>query len=45
MTPRQRYALLHPLSSADDYAALAPLTKTRRHATGILLRTILAVDR
>lgn len=46
MNPRQAYALAHPLARADSGpAALAPYRAERRHATGLLLRTILAVDR
>jgi hypothetical protein len=46
LAQRQAYALAHPLSRADDLAALRPLTATRKHGgTGLLLRTILAVDR
>jgi hypothetical protein len=43
---RQAYALTHPLSrAAGDPRALAAYMHERRHATGVLLRTILAVDR
>ena len=43
---RQAYALAHPLGRADaDPAEMAPLTHQRRHATGLLMQTILAVDR
>ena len=45
MNRRQEYALAHPLNRADDLAALVPLRTTRKHATGVLLTTILAVDR
>lgn len=46
MDKRQAYALAHPIGRADhpgDF--LAPYRATRRHATGVLLTTILAVDR
>jgi hypothetical protein len=41
---RRRYALLHPLSDPgrDDITAYRSV---RRHATGLLLVSILAVDR
>lgn len=42
-TARQQYALTHPLSSAHD--DLTPYRQTRRHRTGLLICTILAVDR
>lgn len=46
MTPRQRHALLAPLSRADDDPrSLDPYRATRKHATGLLLMTLLAVDR
>ena len=46
MNERQRYALGHPLERADgDPRTLARYRGERRHATGLLLRTILAVDR
>lgn len=46
MNPRQAYALAHPLARADaDPAQFAPLRQERRHATGLLMMTILAVDR
>lgn len=45
MTPRQAYALTHPLDYADGAAdALAPLRQTRRRGA-LILMTILAVDR
>lgn len=40
---RQRYALAHPLNRADG--SLDAYRDVRRHATGVLLLTILAVDR
>lgn len=43
MNKRQQYALLHPLNSAT--ADLAPYRKTKRHPTGLLIQSILAVDR
>lgn len=43
---RQAYALAHPLGRADaDPREMRPLTFDRKHATGLLMRTILAVDR
>lgn len=46
MTPRQVYALTHPLNEANPGEwGIGRYTKTRRHATGLLLLTILAVDR
>jgi hypothetical protein len=40
---RQAYALARPLSNSGDDSA--PYTATRRHKTGLLLVSILAVDR
>lgn len=46
MNERQAYAHAHPLGRADLGAgALDPLRATRKHATGLILMTILAVDR
>lgn len=46
MNPRQQYALTHPLDTASaDPTVLAPYAQDRRHRTGLILRTILAVDR
>lgn len=46
MDARQSYALANPLTRADgNPATMRPLTRTKRHATGLLIRTILAVDR
>lgn len=46
MNPRQQYALDHPLTRADGpIGDLDPYRATRRHATGLLMMTILAVDR
>lgn len=43
---RQQLALTHPLGRADgDPRELARLRTTRKHATGLLLMSILAVDR
>ena len=44
MNPRQTYALTHPLTDTarDD---VRPYRQQRRHRTGLLLVTILAVDR
>lgn len=43
MTPRQAYALTNPLNRADG--DVARYRATRQHATGLLIMTILAVDR
>lgn len=40
---RLSYALAHPLNNPDT--DLAPYTTTRRHKTGLLIMSILAVDR
>jgi len=40
---RQRYALARPLDNTG--ADIAPYRATRKHATGLLIMTILAVDR
>lgn len=47
MNKRQEHALAHPLGRADGDPRrdLIPLRTERRHATGLLIRTILAVDR
>lgn len=46
MNERQSFALTHPLSDpARDQALMARLTSVRKHATGLLVRSILAVDR
>lgn len=43
---RQAYALAHPLGRADGHPSeLDPLRHVRKHATGLLMMTILAVDR
>jgi hypothetical protein len=43
---RQQFALAHPLNEAIvRRGALEPYTQTRKHATGLLILTILAVDR
>lgn len=44
MNPRQAYALTHPLNdpTRDD---AGPYRQQRRHRTGLLLVSILAVDR
>jgi hypothetical protein len=44
VTPRQAYAIAHPLSRADG-ALSARYFAERQHKTGVLLRTALAVDR
>ena len=41
---RQSYALAHPLNRVRD-ADIAPYRAVRTHATGMLIMTILAVDR
>ena len=43
-TGRQQYALAHPLNQASG-ADVAPYRAVRTHATGMLIMTILAVDR
>lgn len=43
MNSRQAYALARPLNRAD--ADLAPYRDVRKHATGLLIMTVLAVDR
>lgn len=40
---RQAYALAHPLNRADG--DISPYRSVRKHATGLLIMTILAVDR
>lgn len=40
---RQAYALANPLNRADG--DIAPYRAVRTHATGMLIMTILAVDR
>lgn len=46
MNIRQRHALTAPLARADgNPMALDQYRATRKHATGLLLMTILAVDR
>lgn len=44
MTPRQRFALEHPLNEAA-LRDTSPWQAVRRHATGLLIMSILAVDR
>ncbi len=41
--PRQAYALANPLNRTDG--DIAPYRAVRAHATGMLIMTILAVDR
>lgn len=43
MNKRQRHALLYPLNAAG--ADLAPYRKRKQHPTGLLIQSILAVDR
>ena len=46
MTPRQQFAVSQPLNEAViRRGALGPYTHVRKHATGLLIMTILAVDR
>lgn len=46
MTPRQAYALAHPIGRADAPPhAMRPYLASRRHPTGAVLKSILAVDR
>ena len=40
---RQAYALAHPMNRADG--DIMPYRAVRKHATGMLIMTILAVDR
>jgi hypothetical protein len=40
---RQAYALAHPLNRTDG--DIAPYRSVRKHGTGMLIMTILAVDR
>lgn len=44
MTPRQAFALAAPLNSARC-GDVSPYRAERIHATGLLIMTILAVDR
>lgn len=46
MNERQAFALAHPLSDpVKDRALMEKLTNVRKHATGLLVMSILAVDR
>lgn len=46
MNSRQKYALTHPMERADgDPRDIRRYMAERTHATGLLLRTALAVDR
>lgn len=45
MNERQAFALAHPLSGPDDRDLMAKLTAVRKHGTGLLVMSILAVDR
>jgi len=46
MDDRQRFALEHPLGRADGgLQEIVQYRHTRKHATGLLMMTILAVDR
>lgn len=42
-SPRARYAITHPMNRADG--DITPYRATRIHATGLLIMTVLAVDR
>jgi hypothetical protein len=41
--PRQRYAFEHPLNRADG--DITPYRSVRKHGSGVLIMTILAIDR
>lgn len=43
LNERQKLAISCPLNSVDD--DISPYRQVRRHATGLLIMTILAVDR
>lgn len=46
MNERQAFALAHPLSDpVKDRALMRQLTATRKHGTGLIIMSILAVDR
>ena len=46
MNDRQAFALTHPLTNPyTDQALIEKLTTTRRHGTGLIIMSILAVDR
>lgn len=47
MNERQAFALTHPLTDphADQALMQNHLTATRRHGTGLIVMSILAVDR
>jgi hypothetical protein len=45
VNPRQEYALLHPLGRADVAADTLAAYRLIRKARGLLLMSILAVDR
>lgn len=46
MNERQKFALTHPLSDpTKDRALMERLTAVRKHGTGLLVMSILAVDR
>ena len=42
-SPRQAYALANPLNRADG--DITPYRATRAHGSGLLMLTILAIDR
>jgi hypothetical protein len=43
VTPRQEYALRHPLNDPDG--DIAPYRAVRKHPAGVSIMTILAIDR
>ncbi len=45
LAARQRFAFEHPASRALDLLDASPYQQVRKHATGLLLLTTLAVDR
>jgi hypothetical protein len=46
VTPRQAFALANPLNSARIAGSdITPYRAERQHATGLLIMTVLAVDR
>lgn len=45
MNERQHFALTHPLSSGSDFKLMRRLEDVRRHGTGLLVMSIVAVDR
>lgn len=45
LAARQRFAFANPANKAMDLADAGPYQQIRKHATGLLLLTTLAVDR